>query len=888
MQRFITISIALLVAMTFYGQQLLSQTQKVEFQGDNSFTPGIQYLFSAELIAQEGEKGILGKANRIRIINLGPIVNSVGVDYAPTVSADGKTLFYVSNRPGSRIDEKNDPSHDFWAAKKNDRLDTIFFQPYNIDTLTNLNYLNVNTEFNEGAASISADRQSLYFTACNRPDGLGQCDIYKSTIEGDKWGRPVNLGKNVNSDNWDSQPSISPDQKRIYFVSSRKGPNSDGKPILKNMDIWYSDWDDDAEEWKEAQNLEELNTDVQDFTPFIAADNSTLFFASKGHDPNIGGLDFYYSRYDASSNSWSKPENLGEPINTKADEQFITLPASGDIIYFSSTRSDLPGYQGGLDVFMAFVPSFFRAVNVLTTVIDECSQEFIPAVVTVKNPVTGRVVKDSITTFKPKFEVIISNPDYGNPKDSLKFIDLEITAAHPKYGSKTVTQRVTRPDMTENPDEVNKPADEIDVVVTLGQRPVLTAEIDESEYIAGQKVRQPNLANWKGLVMKETKTWNLYPLLNYVFFDQCSDEIPERYILFDSPEQTEIFTDTTILGGTLDKYYHLMNIYGYRLRNNPDVNITIHGTNDGLNSCEKGNNKLSESRAQKVYNYLRDIWKISESRMKLEISKKGLPEVPTSTRVDSIGVEENRRVEIRCDNWEVVKPVFDIGSVTEPQPRTMNFVMKNGIEDALVAKRRIEINRKNESWKVLSEVGLTDEKENWNWQSTARNYPTDEIAFTAQLVITTQSGAECKSDPIDIPVLQVTQSRLRTEGTMDTTREIYNLILFPFDRYDAGPLNERIMRDYVYSRCKPSSKIEVIGHTDIVGMYDHNMKLSNNRSNEVKKGIDKQTGSKYNSLNQKGVGEEDPLYTNDLPEGRFYNRTVQVIVRTPLSEYEDR
>ncbi|MFA7627307.1 MAG: OmpA family protein, partial [Candidatus Kapaibacterium sp.] len=511
--------------------------------------------------------------------------------------------------------------------------------------------------------------------------------------------------------------------------------------------------------------------------------------------------------------------------------------------------------------------------------------EFIPATITIKNPITGRIVKDSISTFKPKLEIIVSNNDYGNPKDSIKFVDLEITASHPKYGSKTVTQRVNKPEMTENPDEVEKPADEIEIVITLGQRPVLAAEMDEAEYIAGQKLRNPNLSSWRGLVMKETKTWNLYPLLNYVFFDQCSDVIPDRYILFDSPEQTEIFTDTTILGGTLDKYYHLLNIYGYRLRNNPTAKITIVGTNDNQSKCEKGNSKLSEGRAQKIYNYFKDIWQISESRMKLEHI--GAPRVPTSTRVDSIGIEENRRVEILCDDWEVVKPVFDIGSVTEPQPRNMTWTMKNGIEDALVNKRRIEITRNNQAWKTIPDIGTVDETKEWNWQSMAREYPTDEVSFMAHLVVTTQSGAECKSDPVEIPVMQVTQSRLRTEGTMDTTREIYNLILFPFNRFDAGPLNERIMRDYVYSRCRPTSKIEVIGHTDVVGMYDHNMKLSKNRANAVRQGINKETGGNYNQLIDKGVGEEDPLYTNDLPEGRFYNRTVQVTVRTPLSEYEE-
>lgn len=839
------------------------------------------YLMSAEIVNSPTQQGggIIDN-RRIRIINLGPIINHPGVDYAPTISADGRTLFYVSNRPGSRPTSDGIPSHDFWAAKKNDRLDTVFFQPYNIDTLTGLGYLNVNTEFNEGAATIAADRQTLYFTACNRPDGLGSCDIYRSIIEGDKWGRPVNLGKNVNSDNWDSQPSISPDQRRLYFVSSRKGPNSDGKPIVKNMDIWYCDWDDDNEEWLPAKNLVEINTKGSEQTPFIAADNATLFFASDGHRPNLGGLDFYVSRMDPVTGKFGKPENLGAPINTKDDEMFITLPASGDVLYFSSRRTDLPGYQGNLDVFMAFVPSFFKAMNLITTVVDECSQEFIPATITITNPLTQRVVRDSVTNFRKEHELIVSNPDYGNPKDSLKYVDLEVTAFNPRYGTKTVVQRIERPGTTEDPDEVARP-DEIRLTITLGQRPELVADIEESEYIRSVKATQPKLATWRGLVMKETKTWNLYPLLNYVFFDAGSSEIPERYILFDSHDQTDIFTDTTILGGTLDKYYHVMNIYGYRLTNNPSAKIEIVGTID--TEIEK-DVKLAEVRAQKVYNYFRDVWKIDPSRMTM--GKHGKPQHPTNTRIDSIGIQENRRVEIRCTDWEVVKPVFDIGSVTEPQPRTMNWKMKNGIEDQLVAKRRIEILHGNDKWRTLTDIGLTEDSHNWNWTNTSREYPTDELSFTAKLVITTQTGAECMSDPVTIPVMQISSTRMITEGTVDTTRETYNLILFPFDQSDAGPINNRIMNEYVYERCRPTSVIEVIGHTDIVGMYDHNKRLSERRSATVREGINKRTGGKYSSLSSKGVGEEDPLYTNDLPEGRFYNRTVQVIVRTPLSEYE--
>ena len=876
---FTTILIAFAINIEVFGNNNSDEQ-------NNDESKVIAYLMAVEIVndvKQDAQKSILDN-QRIRIINLGPVVNHPGVDYAPTVSADGRTLFFVSNRVGSRENNKG-PSHDFWATTKKERLDTIFTIPYNIDTLTGLDYLNVNTIYNEGAASIAADRQSLYFTACDRPDGYGNCDIYFSKIEGDKWGRPVNLGPNVNSDNFDSQPSISADNRRLYFVSSRKGPNSDGKPKLENMDIWYSDRDQDTDEWLPAQNLTCVNTSKQEFTPFIAADGVTLFFASNGHKPLVGGLDFFKTTLDLATGTCTKPENLGEPINTKDDEMFISLPASGDIIYFSSRRTDLPGSQGDLDVFMAFVPSFFKAVNLITTVVDECSGEFIPAKITVRNPITNRIVHDELTFSKQNNETIIGNADYGNPKDSLEFVDIEITAENPKYGKKTVVQRVERPSVTENPDEAAKP-DEIRIKITLGQRPVLTPDIEESEYVRIAKRNNPKVANFRGLVMKETITRNLYPLLNYVFFDEGKSDIPERYILFDSPEQTKIFADTSIFGGTLDKYYHILNIYGYRLKKNPNVKIQVIGCNDGESNAEKNNIELSKRRATNVYNYLKNIWGIEESRMELKFQHK--PTTPTNTKVDSIGLQENRRVEIITTEWEVVKPVFDVGSVTEPQPVNMNFLLKNGIEDELVEKRRIEILHGKEQWNTLTEVGRTDPKILWNWKNNRAKYPTDEQPFTAQLVVTTKSGAECKSDPVTIPVLQISTDKMRIESTADSTREIYNLILFPFDRSDAGPINERIMNDYVYGRVYPTSVVEVVGHTDIVGMYDHNKKLSERRSEYVKNGINKKSNGRYGKLASRGVGEEDPLYTNDLPEGRFYNRTVQVIIKTPLSEFEEK
>ncbi len=833
---------------------------------------------SSEAPLQEDDGTILKKES-IRIINLGVAgVNSERLDYAPTISADGRTLYFVSDREGSKYNpEAGVNSHDFWAVKKAERLDTNFFEPYNIDTTTNLGNVGVNTPFNEGAASIAADRQSLYFTGCNRPDGLGSCDIYKTEIQGDQWGRPFNLGPNVNSERWESQPSITAGKDRLYFISNRPGPNGD-----KNFDIWYCDYDWDMEEFKPAENLTEINTAKTEFSPFIGADGVTLFFASDGYSPNVGGLDFYVTRLDPETKEWSKPQNLGEPINTDENEAFISLPAGGDVIYFSSKRKDLEGYQGDYDLFMAFVPTFFKTKIVKITVIDECSQALIPAEITIKNPLTDKTSKDSVHQYRNEAEIIISNKDYGPPQDNNQFINLNVTAKNDKYGETTEIVQVTRPKTTDKADEAGKTEDEIYVTLTMGKTPVLDTEIDESEHVRTHKEDNPEIAGFRGLVMKGVKTWDVFPLLNYVFFDFGSAKIPDRYVLYDSPEKKRYFSDTTIPGGTLNKYYNLLNVYGFRMNKHPDTKITLVGCIDGTADAEK-DKELSKKRAQAVYDYFKDVWGISEDRMKIRTRLK--PKV-VSNIDDSLGIQENRRVEILSDDWEIRKPVFDIEPTTFPQPDKMKFVLNNGIADMLVAKRRIEINRGGKEWATLKEVGVTDKHKQWDWYSKDGVLPKDEVPFKARLVITTKTDKECKSPEIEIPVMQAMEENRKIGIGEDSTRERYILILFPFDRANSRELYDRIMQNYVFNRIYPISRIDIIGHTDVVGLYEHNQRLSDRRANTVYKGIRRKTRGKYAELIKRGVGEDEPLYDNSLPEGRFYNRTVQVTIKTPLSQFE--
>ena len=835
---------------------------------------------------------LLEDPSKIRILNLGPLVNHDGLDYGPTVSADGKTLYFVSNRQGSRITRDGDFSHDFWSVKKENYLDTIFTEPKNIDTLD----AGVNTVMNEGVASIAADRQTLYFTGCNRPDGLGDCDIYLAEIKGDRWGTPRNLGRNVNSEFWDSQPSISPGQDRLYFASNRPSPTNPDGAGEDDTDIWFCDWDEDLGEWGPAKNLgPDVNTAESEVGPFIAADGNTLFFSSNGHKPNMGGLDFYRTtrtgeKDRAGNDRWAKPKQLPAPINTVEDEQFITLPASGDVMYFSSRRTDLKGYQGDLDIFMAFIPTYFRAVNLIVDVLDECTGENIPAVVTYSNPKTGKKTNDSVSTDRLESNIIISNDDYGQGALKADSVMITVTAQSDVYGERSIVVPIVDPGTVTDQDKANEKI-EVRRTIKLGQRPTLAAEMESSDW--SKRLND----GFKGLVLEEKATITLYPLLPYVFFELNSSDFSDRYTIFRSPAQTNGFNDERLLGGTLQKYYHVLNVYGYRLNKYPDVKVEITGCVDEINEDKKSD--LAKNRAQIIYNYLRDVWKISEDRM--SIQSRGWPEVRSNPK-DSLGIVENRRAELRFSGpnaenlWQVERPILDNDPTTFPSPMEMTFVMGNGIDENIVASRRIEVTRDGKTWNTLTQIGLTDKTTTWDWKDAENEeYPQEDrrieveqkalAPYKAQLVVVSKKGTECRSDIITIPVKRTSTKGLTTVREDDKTLEKYNLILFPFDRADAGPMNERILKEYVYPRLKGNSTIFVEGKTDVVGMYDHNKRLSERRSGTVQTGIGK-NAKQYGTLSSRGTGEDEPLFTNDLPEGRFFNRTVQVRIETPLTDVE--
>ena len=188
----------------------------------------------------------------------------------------------------------------------------------------------VNTDLNEGAQCISADGRFLVFTACNRKNGYGRCDLYYATLQGGTWTPSKNMGEPINTNAWESTPSISANGQTLFFASDRSGGQG-------GRDIWMSTLT--SQGWSSPKNMGPvINSNGDEQSPFIHADGKTLYFMSNGR-PGMGGFDLYVSRLGADGH-WGKPQNLGYPINTTGDEGAMIVSLDGKRGYFASDRMD--------------------------------------------------------------------------------------------------------------------------------------------------------------------------------------------------------------------------------------------------------------------------------------------------------------------------------------------------------------------------------------------------------------------------------------------------------------------------------------------------------------------------------------------------------------------
>jgi outer membrane protein OmpA-like peptidoglycan-associated protein/Tfp pilus assembly protein PilF len=275
-------------------------------------------------------------------INLGEGVNSEMDEYYPCITADQKTLLFTRLVNDDRTDVGK--QEDFYISRKDAQGLFAPAQPV----------MSINTVMNEGAPSLSADGNTLIFTACQTLDGqwgenrtgVGSCDLFYSLKAGNDWGQPENMGNTINSGAWESQPSYGADGKTMYFVRGTRTARG-----MKDQDIYFSVLRDNGS-WTKPEKVRGLvNTDFDEESVMIHPDGNTLYFSSNGH-PGMGGMDIYLSRREVDG-TWGKPLNLGYPINTSQDENSFQVTADGEYALFASDRA---GGKGGLDLYQFALP----------------------------------------------------------------------------------------------------------------------------------------------------------------------------------------------------------------------------------------------------------------------------------------------------------------------------------------------------------------------------------------------------------------------------------------------------------------------------------------------------------------------------------------------------
>lgn len=262
--------------------------------------------------------------------NLGASVNSSAFDGGPSISLDGLSLYFTSERPGGS------GGGDLWATKRAKLIDP-FGAPQNLGTA-------VNSPANEYAPSISADGLSIYFDS-DRPGGLGSSDVWVSTqpTTRELFGTPRNLGAGVNSSASDGLPNISADGLSLYFCSRRAGG-------LGEMDLWVARRKMTADPFAEAESLGPIvNSPHHDWGPSVSADGRYLFFMSD-RPGGQGREDIWVAERASASAPFGRPRNLVPLVNSPALDARPNISADGSTLFFMSDR---PGGSGQIDLWQA-------------------------------------------------------------------------------------------------------------------------------------------------------------------------------------------------------------------------------------------------------------------------------------------------------------------------------------------------------------------------------------------------------------------------------------------------------------------------------------------------------------------------------------------------------
>ena len=355
--------------------ELLKDYSEVSIPKENN-DADLKYYYSTLLISTSQKDSSFEDKS---IVHLDNYINTKYDDYGMTVGKGIDTLYFTSNR----IDKKNAILMD---------IDNYFYEDIYI-SIRDENYEwsspqvfePTKTRYKEGSPFLSADNQSFYFSRCNSPDGFGNCDIYvvqrDSTQE---WGQSQNLGPQVNSDEWDSHPSLSFTGDTLFFSSNRLGS-------FGGSDIYYS-IKDSLGKWQRALNAGPIiNSQYNEINPFFHNDYNVLYFSSNGQVFSIGDYDIYKSYLN--NGRWLEPENLGRFINHSYADIYFTIDKQARWFFYAKPKNN--NFQNH-DIHCFSLPMRAKPHNLIS---------FTGRVV---EPSTGKVFQGTVTVIDLKDKIPIT------------------------------------------------------------------------------------------------------------------------------------------------------------------------------------------------------------------------------------------------------------------------------------------------------------------------------------------------------------------------------------------------------------------------------------------------------------------------------------------------
>lgn len=558
--------------------------------------------------------------------NLGEIVNSPQADFAPLLGRDRKTLLFSRNKHSKKLHEDGQEISEYEIVTTTIKNNNTWAKPKSITELADTSLV---------AIQLTDDDHKLYL----QQNG----DILMSDAVGGTWKKPVSVEGYLNSEkNIEKNGFVFHYGQKMILVSNRETKNG-------NFDLFETSLRRDGS-WALPQPIAILNSLEDEMSPFVSDDGKTLYFSSKGHQ-NIGGYDIFKSTLDESTQSWTKPENIGMPINSVNDDYYFSL--YDDIGYFSSQRM---GGAGKDDIYKVYL---FSKVKVTGKVFNRVSEKIMPNC-KIKF-ITEKQIMETETDENGSYEILLPFESAIQVKVFLqeKVVYEEQLELHIQHKKVRNISRNYYVDLTKNTKKMNFPQEThifgIVSDIKTGQRFVQPIQLLDS-LGAELKATSADQNGHYGINIKlENERYSLFLhkkgyLMTFkdVRYDEIIGQKLELNIEMNRIESGAKFilrnvyfnSNSDVLAATS---FAELNKLHFFLKENPEVKIEISGHTDNIGIAEN-NMKLSENRAKSVFLYLNNK---GIARNRIVFKGYGDSKPIASNDDEKDGREINRRIEIK-------------------------------------------------------------------------------------------------------------------------------------------------------------------------------------------------------------------------------------------------